>query len=335
MTGCVLVTGGTGFIGARLVERLVEGGHSVRCLVRATSNTTHLESLGVECYVGDLRDEDSLRGACEGVSVVYHLAALLKAPWHKEFTSVTAEGCGRMAAACAAQPQPPVLILVSSLAAAGPSASGRKEIQPAEPVSRYGRAKLAGEEAARPYADRVPLTVIRPPLVLGEGDRSLLPVFRMARCGWVVAPGRAPLSMIHVDDLVSSLIAAAEKGERVAPTGSPGASPDQGVYFVADERARRLSELGAQIAESLGARPPRTLRMPLPLLYAAAAASEAWGRLRDRQTLLNLDKIKEAGAEGWVCSADKAREQLGFDPAPFEERLRATGAWYQAQGWLS
>lgn len=331
----VLVTGGTGFIGARLVDRLVEAGKTVRCLVRATSNTAHLESLGVECYVGDLRDEASLRGACQGVGEVYHLAALLKAPWHAEFTSVTAEGCGRMAAACAAQPEPPVLILVSSLAAAGPSATGRNEVQDAAPISRYGRAKLAGEEAARPYADRVPLTVIRPPLVLGEGDRSLLPVFRMARCGWVVAPGRAPLSMIHVDDLVWSLIAAAERGERVSPEGSPGASPDRGVYFVADGEARRLSELGAQIAESLGKRPPRTIRMPLPLLYAAAAASEAWGRLRDRQTLLNLDKIKEAGAEGWVCSIDKAREQLGFEPQPFRERLRATGAWYQAQGWLS
>jgi nucleoside-diphosphate-sugar epimerase len=334
VTKRVLVTGGTGFIGARLVERLVAAERSVRCLVRATSNTEHLESLGVECFVGDLREEASLRAACEGVSEVYHLAALLKAPWHKEFTSVTAEGCGRMAAACAAQPEPPVLILVSSLAAAGPSASGRDEVQPAEPISRYGRAKLAGEEAARPYADRVPLTVIRPPLVLGEGDRSLLPVFRMARCGWVVAPGRAPLSMIHVDDLVQSLMAAAEKGERVAPAGSEG-KPDQGVYFVADGEARQLTELGAEIARSLGKSPPRTIRMPLSLLYAAAAASEAWGRLRDRQTLLNLDKIKEAGAEGWVCSSDKAREQLGFEPAPFEERLRATGAWYQAQGWLS
>lgn len=333
MNASVLVTGGTGFIGARLVERLVAEGRSVRCLVRASSNTTQLEELGVECYVGDLRDEASLRGACAGVAEVYHLAALLKAPWHAEFTSVTAEGCGRMAAACAAQPEPPVLILVSSLAAAGPSATGRREVEAAAPISRYGRAKLAGEEAARPYADRVPLTVIRPPLVLGEGDRSLLPVFRMARCGWVVAPGRAPLSMIHVDDLVESLIAAAAKGERVP--AEPGAAPDQGVYFVADGEARRLSELGAEIAASLGKRPPRTIRMPLPLLYAAAAASEAWGRLRDRQTLLNLDKIKEAGAPGWVCSIDKAREQLGFEPQPFAERLRATGAWYQAQGWLS
>ena len=103
---------------------------------------------------------------------------------------------------------------------------------------------------------------------------------------------------------------------------------------MADGAARRLGELGAEIAEALGKRPPRTIRLPLPALWAAAAVSEAWGRLRDRQTLLNLDKVKEAGAAGWVCSAEKARAQLGFDPAPFSERLRATGAWYQAQGWL-
>lgn len=325
-----LVTGGTGFIGSRLVEALVASGREVRCLVRATSNTAALEALGVECVVGDLRDAESLERACCGVVEVYHLAALLKAPWHPEFTAVTAEGCGRIAAACAAQETPPVLVLVSSLAAAGPSLEGRDEERPAAPISRYGRAKLAGEEAARPYADRVPLTIIRPPLVFGEGDRSLLPVFRMAQRGVVIAPGKAPLSMIHVTDLVTCLIAAADRGERVGV----GAKPARGVYFVADELPRQLGQLGTEIASALGSRPPRTIRLPLPALWAAAAASEAWGRLRGRPTLLNLDKVCEAGAPGWVCTAAKAREQLGFAPAPFGERLASTAAWYQAEGLL-
>lgn len=326
-----LVTGGTGFIGGRLAEALSASGRRVRCLVRATSNTRALEALGAECVVGDLQDEASLRAACAGVDEVYHLAALLKAPWHREFSAVTAEGCGRIAAAAAAQQTPPLVVLVSSLAAAGPSADPRAEARHPAPVSRYGRAKLAGEEAARAHAERVPLTIVRPPLVLGQGDRSLLPIFKMAQRGLLVAPSRARLSLIHVDDLVACLIAAADQGERVAPSGDPA----RGVYFAAADEALPLAELGREIAAALGGARPRTLRLPIPALWAAACASEAWGRLRDRPTLLNLDKVVEARAEGWVCSADKAKRQLGFAPAPLGERLLATASWYRREGWLS
>ena len=325
-----LVTGGTGFIGGRLTEALLASGREVRCLVRTSSDTRALQALGVECVVGELQDDASLRAACEGVEEVYHLAALLKAPWHREFSAVTAEGCGRIAAAAAAQPAPPVLVLVSSLAAAGPSSDARDEARHPAPVSRYGRAKLAGEEAARAHAERVPLTIVRPPLVLGEGDRSLLPVFKMAQRGLIVAPSRARLSLIHVDDLVACLIAAAERGERVTSSGDA----QQGVYFAAADEALPLAELGREIASALGEARPATLRLPIPALWAVACASEAWGRLRDRPSILNLDKVVEARAPGWVCSAEKAKRQLGFAPAPLTKRLLATAEWYRREGWL-
>src|SRR6185437_9349626 len=72
-----LVTGASGFIGGRLTQRLIAEGHPVRCLVRASSDTSHLESLGVEIAVGDLTSARSLHGAVEGCDYVFHCGALV------------------------------------------------------------------------------------------------------------------------------------------------------------------------------------------------------------------------------------------------------------------
>ena len=321
-----LVTGATGFIGGHLVDGLLAAGRPVRALVRSRARARPLAERGVELVEGDLADVGALREACAEVGEVYHLAAMLRAPWRADFEEVNALGCGNVAAACAAQPEPPVLVLVSSLAAAGPGPRERDERRPARPVSRYGAAKLAGERAAA--AEGVPLTVVRPPMVLGPGDRSSLRLFRMVARGDVVAPGRAPLALVDVRDLSALLIAAGERGERLE--GSEG----KGVYYAAYPEAFSLAELGRRIAVALGRRPPRAWRIPLPLTWLAAGGGELYGRLRDRPTLLNLDKARELAGGAWCCSAEKAREQLGFRHAPLDQRLRETVDWYRAEGWL-
>ena len=117
----VLVTGATGFIGARLVERLAERGDRVACLVRKTSDTSRLERLGVERRVGALDDEAGLAAALQGVDAVYHLAGMVHGRRLEDFLEVNAHGAERLCRAAAAQPTPPVMLLVSSLAATGPS----------------------------------------------------------------------------------------------------------------------------------------------------------------------------------------------------------------------
>ncbi|HBP21855.1 MAG TPA: hypothetical protein DEA08_29235 [Planctomycetes bacterium] len=321
-----LVTGATGFIGGHLVDGLLAAGRPVRALVRSPGRAQHLAERGVELVEGNLADTDSLRRGCEGVGEVYHLAAMLRAPWRSDFAEVNALGCGNVAAACAAQPEPPAMILVSSLAAAGPGPAARDERAPARPVSRYGAAKLAGERAAAEH--ELPLTIVRPPMVLGPGDRASLRLFRMVSRGNVVAPGRAPLALVDVRDLCALLIAAGERGERVG--GSPGA----GVYYAAYPEAFTLAELGQQIAAALGRRAPRAWRIPLALTWLAAGGGELFGRLRDQPTLLNLDKARELAGGAWCCSVTKAEEQLGFAHAPLEQRLRETVDWYRAEGWL-
>jgi nucleoside-diphosphate-sugar epimerase len=334
----VLVTGASGFIGRRLVRRLIEGQCRVSCLVRAKSHIDELRSAGAQLIMGDVTDRISVAQALaqSQASIVFHLAGLVRARRRDDFARVNTGGVETVAATCADRAGPPVLILVSSLSAAGPCAADRLRDEgdiPA-PVSNYGRSKLAGEQAAAKHSGAVPISIVRPPIVFGPGDRALLEIFRpIARWGLHVVPGRGDsrFSLIHVDDLVEGLLLVAEKGERLREHGSPG----QGVYFIAAEDAPTYAQLGQAIAKALGQKPPAVLRLPGPLLKLAGIGADVMARVRRRPGWINSDKISEALAGSWTCSSAKARTHLGWSPAAaLADRLRETAQWYRQAGWL-
>jgi nucleoside-diphosphate-sugar epimerase len=249
---------------------------------------------------------------------------------------VNAGGVESVAAACADRAQRPVLVVVSSLAAAGPCVGDqpRGEGDSPAPVSAYGRSKLAGEMAAAKYATRLSISVVRPPIVFGPGDRGVLEMFRpIAHSGLHVVPCREErrVSLIHVADLVSLLLLAAEKGERLHPVGAPG----QGVYFVAAEHDPTYAELGQAMAMALGKKRAMVVHMPEPLVRLVGLCGDALGRVRQRAGWVNSDKMAEALAGSWTCSSAKARRQLGCSPAAtLAERLGETAQWYRQAGWL-
>jgi len=334
----VLVTGANGFIGSHLVRRLTERHCQVWCLVRANSRIGELRSLGVQLLIGDVTDQASVAKALaqSHADTVFHLAGLVKTLHRADFTRVNAGGVETIAAACANRAGPPVLVVVSSLSAAGPCAGGqlRRESDIPTPVSSYGRSKLAGEQAAATYAAAVPISIVRPPIVFGPGDRGVLEMFRpIARWGLHVVPGHDNhrFSLIHVDDLVAGMLLAAAKGERLPDHGSPG----QGVYFLAAEDHPTYAQLGQAIAMALGQKPPFLLRLPAPLLRLVGIAANAVAHLRRHPGWINRDKITEALAGSWACSSAKARAHLGWSPAAvLADRLHETAQWYRQAGWL-
>jgi nucleoside-diphosphate-sugar epimerase len=338
----VLVTGASGFIGGKLTERLVERGDDVTCLVRASSNRQALAPLGVRFAVGDVRDADSVRGAVERAEVVYHLAGLVTAFRARDMMTVNAEGFRNVASACAACQTPPVLVSVSSLAAAGPSPPDRPrtESDPAAPVSHYGHAKRTAELIAEQYAAQVPITIVRPPIVFGEGDLLMCNVFRsIFRYGIHVALGVAQshYSLIHVGDLVDALVLSADRGTRLSSEPRQSTTePPPGYYFVASEAEPTFGELGLMIGKCLGRQSVRIWRWGGPvLLWPAAALAEGISRLRGEPYIFNFDKVREARAGHWVCSPNTIRRDLGFATrAPLMDRLRQTADWYRQQNWL-
>ena len=334
----VLVTGASGFIGRHLVQRLIQRGDRVSCLVRATSHIDELRSAGVHLITGDVTERVDMGRALEAsqAATVFHLAGLTKALRADDFVRVNAGGVESVAGACAARGDPPVLVVVSSLAAAGPCTGGRSRVEGDVPqaVSAYGRSKQAGEQAAAKYAAGVSISIVRPPIVFGPGDRGTLEIFRpIARWGIHVVPGRGDcrFSLIHISDLVEGLLLAAEKGERLQRGGAPG----HGVYFMAGDDDPTYAELGQAMGTALAKRRVTVVPVPRPLLRLAAVCGDALGWIRRRPGWVNSDKIAEALAGSWTCSSVKARTHLGWSPAAtLAQRLRETVQWYRQAGWF-
>lgn len=325
-----LVTGASGFIGTALAARLVARGDSVRALVRATSRTSDLTALGVELARGDVSDVRSLAPAVEGCDLVFHVAGAVKALTHDEMFRANAEGTRNVAIACAAAPTPPLLVYVSSLAAAGPARAGRPRTEddaPA-PVSRYGESKLAGEEAIRDVCHRVEASVVRPPIVYGPRDRELMPqLLRMARLGVVVRAGpRKEYSVVHVADLCDALLAVAARGRRIGRSGS------HGIYFVDDGRAHTWDEIALAACAASGRR-ARVVALPEATSLLVAAGSSVLSTLTGTPSILSFDKIKEVRQPAWTCTSARAARELGYAPRfPLAQGMSDAVAWFRRNG---
>ena len=337
-----LVTGASGFVGSNLARILAERGWTVRGLVRGTSKLDLLDGFPVELAAGSLDDAESLRSAASGVDVVFHVAGRTAALRADQYARDNVEGTRRVAEACAAQPNPPALVMTSSLAAGGPGTMREPRVEGGgdAPVSCYGRSKLAAERAAAEFADRVPASVVRPPMVFGAGDRAGLTLFTSMQFlpfHWTPGLRGFPMSLVHVDDLCDALVAVAERGERMAPqppSEAGRASVGRGAYYVTTDRPISYGELGRIAATAAGW---AIAAFPLPRTFfrIAGMIGEGVGRVRGRPALLNIDKIREATAPGWVCRDDKIRNQLGYQSmATLEERFAETVAWYRANKWL-
>ena len=330
-----LVTGASGFIGPHLVEQLLGQGDHVKCLVRTTSNLSQLNRLNPELVYGDVMNPSSLNSAVSGCDVVYHLAGLTKSVPAETMWQVNEDGVRNVAEACADQAEPPVLIVLSSLAAAGPAPRERPltESDPAKPVSKYGLSKLKGEQAAFEFADRVPISIVRAPIVFGEGDLDGLALFRsISRCRLHMLPTLRSYrySFIHAADLSIAMMLVAKAGDRISPDES-----EKGIFFAAAEENPTFGDYGRMIGKAMGIK----VVMPCPnfpmTVRVIGAFSELYARISGRPQIMNWDKTREALAGSWACSAERLHSQVGYRPyASFADRLAQTVDWYVEQGHL-
>ncbi|MBI4491394.1 MAG: NAD-dependent epimerase/dehydratase family protein [Chloroflexi bacterium] len=326
MSPRALVTGATGFIGSHLVDLLLARGWQVRCLVRSRERARTLAALPVELELGDLGDAAALARAAAGVECVFHVAGLTRALREVDYHAVNAEGTARLLKISAQQNDSlQRFLLVSSLAAAGPTIGGAPltEDSPCRPVSPYGRSKLNAELVAQGWMAHVPCTIIRPPIVYGPRDTDVLTFFRLVALGLQPTLGRPRhLSLVYVSDLVEGMLLAATSPHAAGRT-----------YFITGGDTS-LDEALQLIGACLGRR-PRRVRVPLSLLDAAAWASEGAARALRAPTVLTRNKVQELRQPAWLCSAARAKRELGFEPrVALADGLAQTARWYRTAGWL-
>jgi nucleoside-diphosphate-sugar epimerase len=318
----ILVTGGTGFIGSHLVERLLVRDERVRVLVRRPGL---FENGAAEVSRGDLVSGEGIARALDGVRTVIHLAGVTKALSTADYYAGNVTAAENLVRAIAAAGRTVRMVHVSSLAAIGPApdSTGIGEDAEPYPVGHYGKSKLEGELRVRAILpDSV---IVRPPVVYGPRDTDVFQMLKSINQGLVVqiAGGEKWFSAIYVSDLVDGIIAAAN---------SPRAAGR--AYFLAHPRAVSWRELG-NIAARIMSRTPRVIKVPLPAAYAVGYGAELWARLTRKPGIVSREKVSEASFPYWVCDTRRAREEIGFEASTgIDEGLANSLAWYREAGWL-
>jgi nucleoside-diphosphate-sugar epimerase len=322
----VLVTGATGFVGGHLVDQLLARGDNVTVLVRSRQRAAPIGGRGARLVEGDLADTGALARAVAGQDVIYHVAGLTGAPTERDLMAANRDGTARLVEACLVSGTPPRFVLVSSLAAGGPSRRGVPHSSGAEqaPVTAYGRSKLAAEIVVQQSG--LPWVAVRPPIVYGPRDRdSLFDIFRAARLG--IAPvfgdGAMELSFVQAADLGAALVVAGEHPDVVGQ-----------IYYVAHPEIittdALLALVGAEVRRTI-----RPVRVPRWAARAALHGTGALARLTGRRTILHPDKIHELYQEAWTADPTHFVTATGWRPGwNLVRGLADARDWYQRHGWL-
>jgi len=235
----ILVTGATGFIGGHLVRRLIKANHSVRCLVRKTSNTNNLKKFGVVLYEGDLLQPKTLEGIMDGVDLVYHLSGVVSSRWTSEFYKGNVIATKNLLEICKNN-KIKKFIYASSIAVYQPPSNKTllDENSPCRPITSYGRSKLEAEKIVLYYFYNynLPIVILRGPVIYGPFETEILTKFFLnlirKKKVFVIGDGDNFRSLNYIDNFIDGLVLAGEHPESVGR-----------IYNLSDQKAYTLNEI--------------------------------------------------------------------------------------------
>ncbi len=318
-----LVTGANGFIGRFLVEALLRRGCAVRCFTLEGERADWPDDESVEVVTGDICREETLTAAVQGVDYVFHLAGV-KTVWDEAtYFRINVHGTKNLLhALLESGHRIRRFVFASSQAAAGPSPDGRPitEDEVCRPLTAYGRSKRAAEEYLLAHRHRVPITILRPVLVYGPRNLETELLLALIRRGWMFDIGRhhQSFNLIHVRDVVRAFILAAEH---------PRAAGE--IYFITSRDRytwRQIAEQSFRLQHKRG----RIFSIPWTGVKLAAEAVKSYRKLRGQPFDVIDDKMNELRQAHWVCSGEKARRHLGFEPQiSLAQGIEETMRWYE------
>jgi nucleoside-diphosphate-sugar epimerase len=318
-----LITGGTGFIGSHLVEKLVSKNWDVTCLVRPTSRTEFLKKLPVKLTVHETGDLESLETAVKSQDYVFHLAGRIRSASRATYDKANYQMTRNLAQTCLKKNTGlKRFVYVSSISAAGPSLADQylEEGQNPSPTSEYGHTKLKGEKAIRDIWEIIPSTIIRPPNVYGprQQETELLIKMISKRIVPILKDRGETTSLIYVSDLVEGILQA---------TFSPKAQKQ--IYYLTDGKGYSWQKLILTIKKHvLG----NSLFFPLyeEAIYLAALLTDAVTATGIAKIFFGRKIWYAMVRTPWLFSTSKAEKDLGFRARyTLEEGIRETVDYYK------
>lgn len=323
----VLVTGATGFTGGHLARHLAATGHNVRALVRDPGKP-HTLGQNITLVRGDLLNRESLAAACEGVDVVYNIAALYRqAGLPKEtYRDVNARAVGWLIDAAASAGAKRVVHCSTVGVHGDVQTPPANEDAPLRPGDVYQWTKLEGESVAREAAARtgVELVIARPSGIYGPGDTRLLKLFKgVARRRFLMlGKGDIFYHLTYIDDLC--------EGFRLCGEVPPAAGR---TYILAGGEVTTLRELVGRIARIAGVEPPKRSLPVWPVWTAGALCEAVCAPLKIEPPLYRrrVDFFTKSRA----FDIGRARRELGYAPnVGLDEGITRTLDWYRQYKWI-
>ena len=320
------VTGGTGFIGSRVVQRLVERGNDIVCVVRRPENAGELQEMGVTLVTGDITDRESMREGMAGADVVFHLAGWYEVglpPGAQErMEQINVAGTENVLG-LAVELGIPRIVYTSTVVVLGDTHGlvVDETYQRDSPfISAYDRTKHQAHQIAQHYiAQGAPIVIVMPAVVYGPGDHSVIGEYlglQLRRLLPIVVGADTGFSLVHVDDVAEGHVLAAEKG-RVGQSYLLGGD---------DLTAGEVLQLTARLAGL----PAPLLLLDSGLVSRLRPLLDGVERFAPLPSLFSPETLRSMGCTWWVFST-KAEQELGYTHRAIEEGMAETVLWEKAQ----
>jgi nucleoside-diphosphate-sugar epimerase len=322
------LTGATGFIGSCVAQQLVECGHQVLTLVRETSNKRLLENLDIRLKTASLFNEDSYINFVEDIPYFIHLAGVTKAINPEDYykgnvlmTKILIEAILKNAKDIKR------FLLVSSQAAVGPSPSQEPVDESffGKPLTDYGKSKLECEKLVQSYKNRLPITIVRPPIVYGPRDTDVYQLLKLIKKGINIKIGKHDqlVNLVYVEDLAKGLIDATISEKTIGK-----------VYYICEEKPYYWSEVVKLSANIMNSK-VWTINLPFFIAKFYTFILEVISKIKKKPTILNPQKLIEIKQPFWVISSKNAKLDFAYKTNyPLESGMKKTIDWYIQNNWL-
>ena len=325
----IVVTGATGFLGSALVTELIRQKQPLRILARDEQRARAQFGDTVTVIAGDINDEEQVRRAVDGATIIYHLVGRLYHPSTPPelYYRTHVEGTRILLNACKSQSQLQRIVHCSTTGVHGETGrTPAAEDAPFAPTNPYEVTKLEAELLVLRACQEqgLPVSVARPGLVYGPGDLHLLGFFSSIKKGLfrVIDGGKALLHPIYIDDMTAAFLLCAECPQAIGQS-----------YNLAGDRPVTIRELATAIAHSLDKELPGG-SIPLWLANLASDIFALTPGMRGEHAPLTRSRVKFL-TRSRVYDISRAQNELGFSPrVQLEEGMKKTAAWYHKHEYL-